>query len=61
MKFKYEIVTVGTMPTFAKENTQEFTVPVAIGEKIISAEEDAVLKRVVEIEHYPKVSILYVE
>lgn len=61
MKFKYEIVRVGAMPTWEIKNTETFTVPVAVGDKV---KPDAIrtdLMTVVAVEHYPGVSVLYVE
>lgn len=62
MKFKYEITRVGGTPTWNNELAIEFTVPVSAGDKIrMAGNAGSDLKKVVAVEHYPDVSVLYVE
>lgn len=63
MRFKYEIVPVGSVPTWDRRKTQEFTVPVAVGDKVLPQSDGGgtELMKVVAVEHYPEVSVLYVE
>lgn len=60
MKYRYEVVKVGSIPTWNGKNTVAFTNPVAIGDKIKVEAEAGELMRVESVEHYPKISVLYV-
>lgn len=61
VKFIYEIVPVGTTPTWDTKNSQSFNVPVAVGDKVKPMTNGSDLKMVVAVEHYSNVSVLYVE
>ena len=51
---------VGATPNWTKENTQEFSVPVSVGDKVKRSGLGTDLEKVGAIEHYPNVSVLNV-
>ena len=61
VKFIYEIVPVGTTPTWDAQNSHSFNVPVSVGDKVKPNTSGSDLKKVVAVEHYSNVSVLYVE
>lgn len=61
VKFIYEIVPVGTTPTWDAQNSHSFNVPVSVGDKVKPNTSGSDLKKVVAVEHYLNVSVLYVE
>lgn len=60
MGFKYEIVKDGRMPTWERNAQVEFQNPVNVGDKVKTDALGSELLIVTAIEHYQKVSILYV-
>lgn len=58
-KFKYELVRVNGTPTFAKDSIQEYVNPVSVGDKIKPDFQGSDIVYIIEIEHYPTVSVIY--
>jgi hypothetical protein len=61
MKFKYELIKAGLMPTFEPAMLVDFINPVHVGDKIKPEVIGAELVKVVAIEHYSSHSIIYHE
>lgn len=64
MSFIYEIAAIGQQPSFDKDARVAFKNPVAVGDKIYSTHHSQInspdrLVKVVEVEHYNDVSVLY--
>ncbi|ENE6639059.1 hypothetical protein ABNR98_004468 [Salmonella enterica] len=58
-KFKYEIVKVDGTPTFEKEAIHEYVNPVSVGDKIKPDYIGSDIVYVVEIIHFPTVSVIF--
>lgn len=59
--FSYEIVPFGVIPAWDKERVTTFQNPVSVGDKVKKDVVGSNLLTVVAIEHYPTISVLYVE
>ncbi|WMY75933.1 hypothetical protein RHD99_08350 [Buttiauxella selenatireducens] len=58
--YQYEVVKNGTIPTWDKNSLYSFQNPVSIGDKV-KVLFGSELVEVVNIEHYPNISVIYVK
>ena len=61
MKFMYELVPVGSMPTWDKNRMEKFHNPVQVGDKVKPSGVGSDVLVVASVEHYTSCSVLFVE